>query len=132
MPRGHLYATLLSPWSRKKRARSGVVLVVVSRATMRRNFSVACAFPIRERSRKVLSARANLVSGIGLAFLMGALVSCLIPAIPAEPLATNLKHPTCATSIAAGVDDELWATGCQPLDYGPLGANYAIFHRRNE
>jgi hypothetical protein len=80
----------------------------------------------------VLSLRANFGSGIGLAFLIGALASCLIPPIPPEPLSTNLKHPTCATSIAVGADDELWVTGCQPLDYGPLGANYAIFHRRNE
>jgi hypothetical protein len=44
----------------------------------------------------------------------------------------NPHIPTCATSIAVGSNDDVWLTGCQPLDYGPLGANYAIFHRRND
>jgi hypothetical protein len=81
---------------------------------------------------KLLSARAKFGKRIGLACLMCALASCLIPAIPPEPR-PNLTRPTCATSIAVGPeDDELWVAGCQPLDHGPLGDNYAIFHRRNE
>lgn len=83
-------------------------------------------------SRKVLSVRAKFGKWLGLACLMGALASCLIPPIPQDPRPTNLTRPTCATSIAVGPDDDLWVAGCQPLDHGPLGANYPIFHRRNE
>jgi len=80
----------------------------------------------------VFLARARLGKGVGLTCLVGAMASCLIPPVPPEPPATSLKHPTCATSIAVGADDNLWVAGCQPLDYGPLGGNYAIFHRQNE
>jgi len=87
---------------------------------------------VRLALENVISVRANFRRAIGLTFLMGAGVSCLLPAVPQEVPATKLKHPTCATSIAVGVDEELWVAGCQPLDYGPLGADYAMFHRRDD
>ncbi len=80
----------------------------------------------------MLSACAKFGKAIGLTWLAGALASCLIPSVPPEPRLSNLTYPTCATSIAVGPDDDLWVAGCQPLDYGPLGANYPIFHRRDD
>ena len=61
--------------------------------------------------------------------MIGVLSSCLLPPLPPPP---NPSIPTCATSIAVGPDEDVWLTGCQPMDYGRLGANYAIFHRRND
>jgi hypothetical protein len=59
---------------------------------------------------------------------MGALSSCLVPPLPPP---VNPSIPTCATSIAVGPDEDVWLTGCQPMDYGPVGANYSIFHRHD-